>query len=918
MGRRVAALSCLLLTCLGLHAQNESASLAGEVADSSGAAIAHAALRLANVDTGEAYETVSTDTGHYAFPLVKAGRYTLTAELAGFKQFQQTGIVMETGVPSRVDVRLEVGAMTEKVTVTAEAALVQSETSAVGATVTNQTIVEMPLVDRRATQLAKLSGFTVQTGTGSGAAFTVAGGRGGNGNFRMDGGNDTNITLGTNAIIFDPPVESLQEFNYSISNYSAELGRSGGGVIQFTTKSGTNQFHGSVYEFDRNTATGTRSFFATTVPILHYNLFGASLSGPIRKNRTFFFFNYEGLRQSSQVQYIESVPSPAEVNGNFSADSYVVRDPTTAARAPYPGNIIPQSAMDPVGKQIAAFYPAPNIAGRPSQSNNFTSPATHSIPSNNYVTRIDHSVRAADRIFGRFIQNNSLETDLPVYTIAAADSDAQTLRQAYWNVTASWIHNVNATALNEVRYTYDRRTYINNAGGVGSGLNGKLGIPGVDPTFFGQFTVTGLIGFGSNSAVANPFALSGGVQQRLQDPITDHSFSDMFTLVRGSHQLKFGFELRSSASSETDKLTGGGTFSFNNVATGNSLASLLLGWTASGSVAEAEPIVTRASTYAMFVQDDWKVSQKLTLNLGVRWDIDTPRWAEDNKQNSFNTTAINPVCNCPGTITWSGLNGVGKYVHNFDYKAIGPRIGFAYRAAEKWVVRGGAALLYIGQYDMATPTYAQTGFSATSSLSSPDGGLTPAFLLKNGLPPLVFPTPSQLTPGFGAVPIGAAPTTSVDFFVPTGRKEGYLEQFNLNIQRELSHNLIAEVGYLGTLGHHLSSPQPFQINQVPSQLMGPGNQQKNRPFPQFNNVTEDVPDIGNSNYHGVNFRLEKRFAHGLEFQANYTFSRLIDDLASRNPVNGVASDFQNIYNRKADRGLSGNDIKERFVWSSVW
>jgi hypothetical protein len=916
MGRRVAALACLLFACL-LHAQNESASLAGEVADSSGAAIVHAALRLVNVDTGESYETISTDTGHYAFPIVKAGRYQLTASLTGFKQFQQSGIVMETGVPSRADIRMEVGAMTEKVTVTAEAALVQSETSAVGAIVNNQTISQMPLVDRRATQLAKLSGFTVQTGTGSATAFTVAGGRGANGNFRMDGGNDTNIMLGTNAIILDPPVESLEEFNFSISNYSAELGRSGGGVIQMTTKSGTNTLHGSVYEFNRNTATSTRSFFSPKVPILHYNLFGASLGGPIRKNRTFFFFNYEGLRQSSQTQQILSVPTPAEVAGNFSADSYIVRDPTTAARAPFPGNIIPASAMDPVGKQVAAFYPAPNIAGRPSQNNNFTGPATRQFPSNNYVTRIDHSIRSTDRIYGRLGKTDSLETDLPFYANALVDSNSQTLSQSYWNATASWIHNFSGTALNEARFTYDRRKYLNNAGGTGSGLNGKLGIPGVDPTFFGQFTVTGLIGFGSISSV-NPFGNQGESQQRLQSPITDHNFSDTFTLIRGSHQLKFGFEVRSSSSLEIDKLTGGGTFTFNNVATGNSLASLLLGWTASGSVAVAEPIIARAATYATFVQDDWKISQRLTLNLGVRWDIDTPRWAENNRQNSFDATAINPVCNCPGVITFSGQNGLSKYAHNFDKKDIGPRIGFAYRAGDKWVLRGGAGLLYIGQYDQATPTYAETGFAATSSLSSPDGGVTPAFLLKNGLPPLVFPTQDQLTPGFGAVPIGKAPTTSFDFFQPSGRKEGYLEQFNLNIQRELRRNLILEVGYLGTLGHHLSSPQQLNINQVPLSLMGPGNQQSHRPFPQFNNVLEDVPDIGNSNYHGMNVRLEKRFAHGLQFQANYTFSRLIDDLASRNQVNGVASDFQNIYNRQADRGLSGNDIKERFVWSSVW
>src|SRR5579864_4770420 len=254
-----------------------------------------------------------------------------------------------------------------------------------------------------------------------------------------------------------------------------------------TTKSGTNDFHCSAYDYFRNTSINTRSFFSATVPILHYNLFGASIGGPIRKNRTFFFFNYEGLRQSSQTIQILNVPTPAEVSGNFSADSYMVRDPTTAARAPYPGNIIPASAQDPVGARIAAFYPAPNIPGRPSGNSNFSGPATHTIPSNNYVGRLDHTIRASDRIYGRIGETNSLETDLPFYAPAAVDSNSQTLDQAYINISGAWIHNVSGTALNEVRYTYDRRKYINNAGGVGSGLNGKLGINGVEPSFFGQY-----------------------------------------------------------------------------------------------------------------------------------------------------------------------------------------------------------------------------------------------------------------------------------------------------------------------------------------------------------------------------------------------------------------------------------------------
>jgi hypothetical protein len=275
---------CIPFLCGLVWAQNELASLTGTITDSSGAAAVRASVRLVNSNTGESYQVASSDSGSYDFQLLKPGRYTLTVEMAGFKQFVQTGITLETGVPARADIRLEVGALTEKVTVEATAALIQTESSAVGAVVDNRTIIDMPLIDRRGAQLAKLNGFTVQNTTGSSPQFSMGGGRGNNANWRMDGGSNNNILLGTSGVGFDPPVDALQEFNVNISDYSAELGRSGGGVILMTTKSGTNELHGSAYEYVRNTALNTRSFFAAKVPNLHYNLFGASIGGPVRKN----------------------------------------------------------------------------------------------------------------------------------------------------------------------------------------------------------------------------------------------------------------------------------------------------------------------------------------------------------------------------------------------------------------------------------------------------------------------------------------------------------------------------------------------------------------------------------------------------------------------------------------------------------
>jgi hypothetical protein len=363
---------------------------------------------------------------------------------------------------------------------------------------------------------------------------------------------------------------------------------------------------------------------------------------------------------------------------------------------------------------------------------------------------------------------------------------------------------------------------------------------------------------------------------------------------------------------------GGGQFGFNPNATGDALAALLLGHVNNAARAEAVLIRSRANAMGGYVQTDWKVSTKFSLNLGLRWDLDWPRFeAVDNRQNSFDRAQINPVCNCPGALRWSGRDGLGKYAHNFDYNNFGPRVGFAWRATDKWVIRGGGALVYVGQYDQASPLSVNIGFSTRGDFVSPDGGRTAAFQLRTGLPPVQAPV---LEPGFGAVAIGQAPRLSIEFFEPNDRRVGYLETFNLNIQRQLPWNMIFEIGYLGTLGHKLTAPGTRSINQVAPERIGPGNAQILRPFPQYSDVRVVQPTIGNSVYHGVNFRIEKRYSDGLQFSTNYTWAKLLDDLESRNELGGNAGDnaFANQYDRRADRGLSGNHVSHRVINSVVW
>ncbi len=587
-----------LLFALPALAQSQLATLTGTVTDPTGAAAPGAQVRAVEAETGERYSAVANSSGNYTIPLIKPGRYEVTCELTGFKQRKESGLVLETGQQARLDIRLEIGAVTDSTTVEASAPLLNGESSSVGGVVENRTIVSMPLIDRRAAQLTKLNGFVVQQG--SGANFSIAGGKGNNQAWLIDGGNVQNVTLGVPTLSFDPPVEALQEFNVAISNYAAELGRTGGGVIQMTTKSGTNQFHGSAYEYFRNDKLDARNFFAASKPPYRYNLFGGSLGGPIRKDKTHFFFNYEGLRRTNGGTVIEGLPTVAETKGDFSENPTVIRDPAAAGRPPFPGNIIPASRLDPVGAKIAAFYPAPNIPNRPSGNSNYRVNTAEPNPSDNYVGRIDHVFSDKDRMYARALIGSSNILDQHIWPTNGVDPVERFQYNTYQNISGTYFRNLAPTTINEFRFTYDRRTFHNLTGGAHTGLNGQIGLAGVNPDDFPRLTLTGYTGFTVNANV-----------DRLQGPIRDNQYIDNLTHIAGNHRLKFGGEFRYASNLDTNHATPGGLLGFNNTATGNSVAALLLGWAQSGSINDELPLRSRANAYAAYAQDDWQVSRKL-------------------------------------------------------------------------------------------------------------------------------------------------------------------------------------------------------------------------------------------------------------------------------------------------------------------
>ena len=904
------AAAVLTLAFASLAPAQTQSQLTGTITDNSGAVVVGVAVVARNVDTGVKYEAASTQNGAYLLPFLPPGRYEFSCELAGFKKFLRSGLVLETGSTFTVDVQLEVGQLTESVVVRATTPLLDSESSSVGQLIERANVLNMPVESRRGASLVRLMGNVVYREEAQGEAiprFTMAGGRPTNQMWHLDGAAVQNMTLGVPILGLNPPSESLQEFKAEANNYSAEFGRTGGGLILMTTRSGTNSFHGAAYEFLRNDTLDARSFFSPGKAPLRYNIFGASLGGPVIRDKTFFFVNYEGTRRRDGLTFANTtVPNVPEVNGDFSArtDARII-DPLS--RTQFPGNVIPASRIDPIGAALAKLYPGPNVPGSLTRApaNNYLKNVSDSLNQDFITGRADQNFGARNRVYGRVSWVRSATTAAPIFPDAFADSRAQIQDNKNLSIVGTWITNLRPALINEVRYTHGNRYNLLRAAGTGSGKNGEIGIGGVDKDRFARVTVTGLTTLGSTAA-----------QQRIQTPILTEQVVDTLTWVRGSHQLKTGFEFRYSRNQDVNTPTTGGLFAFSNRATSDGLAALLLGWVNNGQLTSTDPLNSRSDFYGAFLQDDWKVSPRLTLNIGLRWDMDTPRSERDNHQSGFDGAAINPVAGIPGIVTFAGRDGAGKYAHKFDKNNLGPRFGFAWRALQGLAVRGGYGIAYHGIYNVAVPTNLASGFGLSGSFASPDGGLTAAFRLRDGMPAV---TREALGPGWGAVKPPASPRTAIDFFQQT-HTNGYAQQWNLSVQKELAGNMLVEAAYLANVGHRLGGPN-IDINMVPLvNGRGPDRQdQQRRPFPQFNSITQISPPWGNSTYHSLNLKAEKRYSNGLNFLMNFTWAKFLDDVEGGNELaGGEGSGYTHIELRKLDKSYSGSDIRLRYVASTVY
>ncbi|MBM3739632.1 MAG: TonB-dependent receptor [Acidobacteria bacterium] len=860
----MAALLSLLLIPPSANAQVFTGSIHGAVHDASGAPAVGTTVTVINADTGYRRSEMTNDAGNFLFGSLPAGNYELTAEAAGFKQEAVKGIVLSTNQKVEVNFDLKLGEVSEKVEVTGTAALMNTSDYAVAQVIDQKKILDLPLNGRNFVQLARLSAGVEQRAINRGL-MSVNGTRGNSSSFLFDGVDSTD----QNAIFqpLMPSIDAIAEFNIQTSNYSAEFGRSAGGQVNLVSKGGTNQFHGSAFEFLRNSALDAKDFFAPAtqrIPPFKRNQFGAVVSGPVIRNRTFFMGNYEGGRIRQSITALASVPTPAQRTGDFSqtlnAAGAVIplRDPTT--NQAFPGNRIPAGRLDPTGSKILALYPLPNRVG----TQNLVSSPGNPIDSNLGAVRIDHRFSDKDTAFGRYFRSTSTEVN-PFGVIAGAANLGTTVPgfgitfpNTGQNVSLNWTRVLSPTMVMESRAGLLRFYTARWQNGDVDGL-GQLGIEGgsAAPNTFG-YPLMAIPGYGTLGHPANT--------PQFRYCNTFHYFWSL-SRITGKHTLKVGMEARRAQQNLTLSNVVRGNFTFSTTFTGISIGDVLLGQPLLVTKIPT-PLISgmRQTTTGTYIQDDWKVTRRLTINLGMRFEYFQPLLDKYDNARLFDPS--------DRTVKRVGTNGMPRAGYGTDKNNFAPRAGFAFTpfANSKTVLRGGYGIFY--DYENWN-SFIVTMQAAVLQYNSP-GTISRAMLSSAAAQP---PAPYSIQRNF---PIA------------------YYQSWNLMLERMLPGGILAGAGYVATKGSHI--PITLDTNQA---IPGPGTPQSRRPLTQFGAINTLRPSQS-SIYHSLQMRAEKRFSRGLALLLNYTFSKAIDyglqDIAA----------LQNAYDLRAERGLSNTDSRHKF------
>ena len=942
---------CLgLLLWLGtsttLVAQIGGGALVGRVVDQAGAALPGATVTATATKTNFSRTFVTAEDGGYVFQGLAPGTYQLHIELNGFRNLTRQGIGIATGETVRLDVQLELGGVTESVTVTADAPMLRSGSSGLGQVIDNRKVVDLPLNGRSFITYAGLSP-NVALPPGS-SLPRINGGRPRTNEYLFDGISVLQPEPGQ--VAFFPNIDAVQEFKIETNSPPAEFGRFNGGVINLTTKSGTNAFRGSLFEFFRNEALNARNFFAAANPVkpkFRRNQFGGVTGGPIRKNQTFFFVDYQGQRQTIGRTVISTVPTVLQRQGVFTeaigGRVPSIYDPATtapnpgggSARSQFPGNTIPVERMDSVARSLLERYPRPTAAGT---ANNYRRVDDEEVDQDLFSLRLDHRLSSSSGlVFGRltrFQEEFIPVTPLPEGSgVTTGTLGPQTTTA--WSFASGYQRTFSDRLMNEVRIGDTRRAVGRTAAQLTTSASEGLNLPGIPST--AEFPNT------------LPTFLVGGYQQLGSPPntATDFStsvtqFADTLTWLKGRHTVKMGADLRWERLDVVQPPSPTGSFTFSNLFTnlptdattaantGTPMAGFLLGQVDRFSIdLQQEQIRNRAPFQEYFIQDDWRLSERFTVNGGVRYTLNFPSTEANNQAAVFNLETEQ--------LEFLGRDGQPRTARELHKGNFGPRLGIVGRVTDKMVVRTGYAMVWIEMAGITTPfTTPVFPFLQTVSQRTLDN-IVPAFLLADG--PSVEPIPFTPNAGLGQ---GV-------FTVRRDLGSGYGQQWNTSLQRELTSDIAVEVAYVGSKITRVGIPDT-NINQLTVDQLAIGQPlltrvanpffgaiprssslgdptipvaQLLKPYPQHTTVSYYRNNVGTTVYHGFYTKLEQRFSRGLSYLVSYTRSKLVDDASSvfdASILTGPVANFPvaDSFNRQLERDYSTGDIPHVFVASGVW
>ncbi len=922
----------LMLAAMPVFGQFQRGSIVGSITDPSGSVIVGAKVSLRNVNTSQERSAVTNERGDYTFPTLLPGVYTVSAESSGFRTEVVSNIQLQVNQTARIDMKLTPGEVMQKVEIKANVQLLQTDTSEMGAVINNKQIVDLPLNGRDYLQLARLIPGAIPSRAGA-----TAGAKGVSRSVNVAGARDTSVSflldgIDTNDIVFQTPsvtpsVDAIQEFKVLANAYSAEFGRGSTQIIT-ALKSGSNDFHSTMYEFNRISSFAARGFFQPgAVARLVYNQFGATFGGPVLipklfngKNKTFFFINYEGNRTRTGGTGFAFVPDANQRTGDFSAaGNPLIYDPNTfdaatRVRQPFAGNKIPAARINALAPKVLGFLPSPNFTGQAGRNYAVTIPGIDD--SNNANARLDHRFSDKDNIFGRY---SILDRAHPLPSAFQYNGISDAIRGQ--NVALNWVHIFSPTLLNEVRAGFNRAKYYTTA------IDSPSANPARDLFGFQNTISDPTVGFGLPAfGFSNGFTGIGPGSQYPANSVTQtYQYVDNLTWVHRSHSIKVGIDFRRTRMTAVVGNSARGSVSFTGQytnlpsaasTTGTSMADLLLGFPQTIASSVGDGIAhDYTNLYAVYFQDDYKLTSRLTLNLGLRYEyaspyvekldrftiLDTSDRTSGGRLLLANTTkAFQPG---KGIIDIGTMNS--RSLISPDRNNFAPRIGFAYRPIAKTVLRGGAGVFYDvqegneAQFLRNNPPY----LFAQNLAGDP---FVPTFRLDNLFP---SPTGTSTTGAIGSIQ---------PFTEDITNRTPYVAQWNMLVERELLKNLTLEVGYVGSAGKKLLRRSNFQqgANILVKDPARPTPLAQRVEYPNFSNNSILSTDNGaSSSYHGLISKVERMYANGFGILFSYTWSHAISDAASSSNFDNTPSNPQCRCDFRAEKGPVAFDIRQRAVFS---